>query len=443
MICKEEGRNQNGTPSPRPEGPGQGADRTARGNVIVLGGVQNHIHLIEKLKARGYHTLLADYLDHPVAADYADEHIQISTFDVDAIRELAKERHAVAILNGCLEHLNKGISLIGEELGLPVLYSYETALNVSNKQRMKRIMRDNGIPTTPFVSVRDTAELADLPPLRYPLFVKPEDGSGSTGVNRVEDPARLKEFTEIAIGFSKNGAAIIEEEAVGKECNVYCVIRKGQATLLTLSEKYSQIGDGGKVTKAIGSLWPAQVSDKALENMRRAAQGIADAFRLDTTPMFMQLMVNGDEINIIEFACRMAGGYSYWNILHKLQFDYFDVTIDACLGSDPKVELHDDGLRCAIHSLYASDCVFGRMEGLEALLEEGVISDFSVVRPAGTRITGISANKHKLGFFIVRDRTVDGVLDRVKRVYARIEAYDTEGRPVLLREPILDRSLLK
>ena len=154
-------------------------------------------------------------------------------------------------------------------------------------------------------------------------------------------------------------------------------------------------------------------------------------------------MVNGDEINIIEFACRMAGGYSYWNILHKLQFDYFDFTIDAYLGNDPKVELRDDGLHCAIHSLYASDCVFGRMEGLEALLEEGVISDFSIVRPAGTQITGISANKHKLGFFTVRDRTVDGVLDRVKRVYARIEAYDTEGRPVLLREPILDRSLLK
>ena len=48
---------------------------------IVVGGVQNHIPLITRLKARGYYTILIDYLDEPRAKAFADEHIQVSTFD--------------------------------------------------------------------------------------------------------------------------------------------------------------------------------------------------------------------------------------------------------------------------------------------------------------------------------------------------------------------------
>ena len=31
---------------------------------IVLGGVQNHIHLINRLKERGFYTILVDYLEN-------------------------------------------------------------------------------------------------------------------------------------------------------------------------------------------------------------------------------------------------------------------------------------------------------------------------------------------------------------------------------------------
>ena len=409
---------------------------------IILGGHSNHILLARKLKDRGYFTILVDYLDSPPVSKIVDEHVQISTFDTEAVKHLAEERHADLIINCCLEHLNKGIAQIAEELGLPMLYSYETALNVSDKRRMKRIMRDNGIPTTDFVVVNSLEQVQGLN-LRYPLFVKPADGSGSTGVNRAASQEELFRFVQIALGFSKCGSVIIEEEAPGKECNVYCVIRDGKADILTLSEKFSEVGGTAKVTKAIASLWPAEVSEKALQSMRSAAQGIADAFKLRTTPMFMQLKVDGDRINLIEFACRMAGGYSYKNMLSKLRFDYFDFTIDAFEQKLPEVSIQDDGKRCVIHSLYAKPCVFDRLEGLDELLESGVVSDFSIVRPSGTEVSEISANKEKIGFFIVRDDTVEGLLDRVKTVYDHIEAYDVLGNKVLRRDIYLNKSLLR
>lgn len=408
---------------------------------ILLGGQSNHVVLAQKLKDRGYYTILVDYMDSPPAAQVVDEHIQISTFDVDGISELAQSRHVDLIINCCLEHLNKGIAFMAEKLGLPMMYSYETALNVSDKKRMKTIMRENNIPTTPFVMVNGSEKPDDLP-LRFPMFVKPVDGSGSTGVNRAATPDELKVFTNIAIQMSKSGGAIIEEEAFGKECNVYCVIRDGKAQVLTLSEKYSEIGGIAKVTKAIGSVWPANVSAKAMDEIRKAAQSIADAFQLKTTPMFMQLKVNGDKINIIEFACRMAGGYSYWNILSKLGFDYFDFTIDAFEGKTPKVSLLDNGKYRIIHSLYAYPCVFDRIEGYKELVDSNYVLDFASVRQPGAEISEVSANRQKIGFFIVEDENVSGLLDKVSYVFDHIEAYDFQGNKVLRRDCVLTAELL-
>lgn len=409
---------------------------------IVLGGLKSHIILIEKLKARGYYTVLVDYLDAPPAAAFADEHVQISTFDLEGIKTLARERSASVIINCCLEHLNAVICQAAEELGLPMMYSYQTALDVSDKRRMKSIMKKNDIPTTDFACVSSIDELEDLK-LSYPIFVKPADGSGSTGVNKVVNDDELKYYTEIALKYSKNGTAIVEEAAVGKECNVYCVIQEGKATVLTLSEKYSEIRGSDKTTKAIGSLWPAQVSEGALENMRKAAQKIADGFHIKTTPMFMQLMVNGDEINIIEFACRMAGGYSYKNILNRLGFDYFDFTIDAYTGAQTTVNIHNSSEYSAINSIYASPCTFDRIEGFEELYKEGIITEYLTARNSGTEVTDESANRAKIGFFIVCGNNIDDLLAKIKYVFEHIEAYDINGNTVMRKDLYLTADLLK
>lgn len=408
---------------------------------IVLGGIKNHIILVEKLKERGFYTILVDYLDHPPAAEVSDEHVQISTFDEAEIERLARERNADLIINCCLEHLNAVICRLAQRLNLPMMYSEEVALNVSDKKRMKTILKENHIPTTDFCCV-NSVEALDQISLRFPVFVKPADGSGSTGVNKAMNAEELRTFAKLALGYSKSGEIIVEEEARGKECNVYCVIRNGKAEVLLVSEKYSEIRGSDGATKAIGSLTPAVISQRAMEKIATAAQQIADSFHLKTTPMFMQIMVERDDFHIIEFACRMAGGYSYRNIKNKLNFDYFDFTIDAFLGLEPQVEIHDTGEYSSIHSIYASPCIFDRVEGFQALKEQQVISDYLVVRDSGARITDESANREKIGFFIVKGKSVAELLDKVKYVFEHLEAYDVEGRPVLRKNLYLTAQLI-
>ena len=65
---------------------------------LILGGTNPHVELVKKLKARGYYTVLVDYLPNPPAKEIADEHIQESTLDNDKVVEVAKEKQAKLII---------------------------------------------------------------------------------------------------------------------------------------------------------------------------------------------------------------------------------------------------------------------------------------------------------------------------------------------------------
>ena len=107
---------------------------------IVLGGTFPHIELIKNLQQRGYYAVLVDYLDHPPAKDFADEHLQESTLDQDRVLDIAQSRGAKLVISTCIDQANVTACYVAEKLGLPAPYSYETALSVTNKGLMKEKM---------------------------------------------------------------------------------------------------------------------------------------------------------------------------------------------------------------------------------------------------------------------------------------------------------------
>ena len=405
-----------------------------KSNAIVLGGIVSHIPLIEKLQSRGFRVILVDYLDNPPAKRFANEHAQISTFDEDSIRNLARRKNAALIVNCCLEHLNVIVSRISGELGLPCLYNESTALDVSDKNRMKKKMVDLGIPTSRYVSLQ-TLSKDSVDQLNYPLFVKPADGSGSNGVSRVESSAELRQAFLKAKQFSKSGFVILEEEAFGIECNAYCFIKDGHAHVLLISSKYSEIHNAKHVnTKCICTYAPAPIGDEARNSISRVAQMIADGFSLSSTPMFMQLMVRGNEISIIEFACRMPGGYSYRSILSKLGFDYFDFTLDVLLGLQPNCTLADTGEISLVHSFYASPCVLDSVIGADQLISDGTLVDVNLARERGSVISDESCNREKVGHFVVAAQTNEEAIAKVNKFFDTVKVLDDKGVDCLRRD---------
>lgn len=398
---------------------------------IVLGGIASHIPLIQKLQQYGYFVLLVDYLDDPPAKRFADEHVQISTFDEQGIYDLAKRVEAKVIVNCCIEHLNPIVSRVSEELDLPVLYSSGIAVNVSEKRQMKRLLIENGIPTSKYVAL-DSLDEDALRELSFPMFAKPADGSGSNGVSRVENYDELLVAFEQANTFSKSKHIIVEEEAQGQECNVYCYVLEGRAKVLLVSAKYSEIySKSHKNTKCIGTYAPANIGSIAQEKIRDAAQGIADGFGLSSTPMFIQLMVNEDDISVIEFACRIPGGYSYRSIFNKFGFDYFDFTLKVLLNESPDCNLVDTGEISIVHSFYANPCTLSSVEGVEELVQDGTIVDVNLARKPGDVISDESGNREKVGHFVISAMAPEEAIQKVDRFFEFVRVLNTHGENVL------------
>ncbi len=97
-----------------------------------------------------------------------------------------------------------------------------------DKDVMKRLLLQAGLPTPPFVAfldshwVRDAAEIRQKIEMRlgYPCFVKPANMGSSVGISKAKDPRQLMEAVELASQYDRK--IIVERFIDGREieCSV-------------------------------------------------------------------------------------------------------------------------------------------------------------------------------------------------------------------------------
>ena len=86
---------------------------------IVLGGIYPHGRTLDKLKERGYYTVLIDYFDNPPAAVHADLHINKSAMAYEEVLAVAREMDARLVMSPCLDQQIVIAVKVAEALGLP------------------------------------------------------------------------------------------------------------------------------------------------------------------------------------------------------------------------------------------------------------------------------------------------------------------------------------
>ena len=409
---------------------------------LVLGGTYPHIALIQKLKARGYYTILVDYLDYPSAKPFADEHIQESTLDKDKVFELAKLINADLVISTCIDQANVTCCYVAEKLGLPTPYSYETSLNVTDKVRMKQIMIANQIPTSRHYTISSFNEY-DSERLRFPIIVKPADSNSSKGVRRIEkDEPDAEKYIKDALSLSRNGEAIIEEFIVGREIGADCMIVNHKAHMVMTRERRKiDKNNTDAIQQIYGSFWPADLTEQHVEQLRIIAEKIALAFNLDNTPLMMQTILANDEFDVIEFGARIGGGDNYQIIEELTGYDIIQNAIRSFL-SEP-IEVSDLGKRSKLlmdNYLYVnppkdSDSekqVFGCVSYNDTARQN--IEYEKVYRKKGDAIGYTISSNNRVGCFVVSGKTEQELLKKQALVVANMEIYDVDGKAIMRKD---------
>lgn len=399
--------------------------------ILVLGGGADQIDLILDLKERGYYTVLVDYYPNPVAKTYADKHVQVSTLDLEAVLQVAKEENVENVITACTDQALVTVAYVANILGFHTQFSYEKALDVTNKLRMKEIMIANNIPTAKFVNIETLDEgVADL---KYPLMIKPADSGSSKGVRKANNPHELKTLFDYAQEQSRTSRVIVEEFKPGIEVGIDCYILNGKAQLLMMGQVNKKKVNENTLL-IFQTFIPAQISDKAKENIQTIANNIARVFELENTPLLIQTLVDGEEVNVIEFAARIGGASKHRTIQIKTGFNILHANVDAVLGEIPEVKTIPNDYFYSRNHIYPYPCTFDHFEGVEDLLTEGLIEELIPYKTLGMKSANTWSSSDRVGSFLVKARTMDELKEKIAEVIKRLRVIDSEGNEVLNRE---------
>ena len=396
--------------------------------ILVLAGGADQIALINELKARGHETILVDYFENPPARPYAYKHIVASTLDVERVKEIAIDQKVDLITTACTDQALLTVANVSEQLGLPCYLSYQTGLNVTNKSYMKNVLLANNIPTAKFV-ILDKVDLDAVKDFSLPLVVKPVDCNSSKGVKRIDDIADITKYLEEAIKLSRTKKAIVEEFKTGKEISVDYYVERCEAKLLCAT---TSLKTKNSISFTIlSSDYPA-INEEQEELLKVIGNQVAKAFGLKDCPLFIQMIANGTDVNVIEFSARMGGGSKY-NLIRVLSgVNIMSKYVDLVLGSKPSVSPSKLVNFCKMVYLYCNPGVFDHIEGLEELKQQGIIDSYFEYKTKGMEISHAETSGDRPAGYLITAETADALQEKLNYVDSHIKVVSDKGEDIML-----------
>ena len=187
----------------------------------------------------GLETVAADADPAAVSIPLADRFERVDLKDREAIETLSRSLSAQGGLAGIMTagtDFSSTVAWAAGKLGLPGL-DYETALNASDKERMRRCFKASGVPSPEFIIIKGFGETGNLP-FSWPVVVKPVDNMGSRGCRRVDNETELDLAVKAALRFSRSGRVIIEEYMEGPEFSIDALVYKGEISICGIADRH-------------------------------------------------------------------------------------------------------------------------------------------------------------------------------------------------------------
>ena len=406
--------------------------------IMILAGGHDQAAFIEELRGKieDVFIIVVDMNPNVLAAKVADKFLPISTMDLEAVRKAAIEENVDYIMTACGDQPILTMGILSEELGLPCYLTKQQVLNLTNKKNMKRMMVENGIPTAKHKTFTSKDEIDDSG-LEYPLIVKPADSNGSKGVRKIYSKQELLDNIGDAYKFSLTDTVILEEFNEGEEisCDFYILDGKAYEIQKVQSNKFKA---NENVTSIIyQSIVPAPfLTDNARQQLNEIAQKIVKPFGLENTPLHLQAIVDGDKVRVLEFSARIGGGAKYLTIQNSTGFNMLHACMLSMLGEKPAIPVVERRNKCYSRChFYTTGGIFERIEGLEQLMEEGIIDEFIPTKPFGVPCNPASSSGDRIGSIWITADNYTELKNNILKAVNTIKVVNENG------EDILDRSM--
>lgn len=274
--------------------------------VLIIGAGFLQAFVIKKAKELGYITLAVDANPEAVGFCYADDHAVINIVDKEACLEYARTQSIDGVLTAATDYGVLTASYIAEQMGLNGI-NYKSAELIKNKYRVRKCLYENHVDDTEQAyEVDGDTDLAELTKvIRYPVMVKPCDGSGSRGAGRVDSPEAFAEACRLAMSSSITGRAVVETFIVGKEYGIESFVENGNIHVMAVMKKWMT---APPYYAELGHAIPSGLSDETENYVKECATRAIRALGVNFGSVNMDALITDDgKVYIVDIGARMGG----------------------------------------------------------------------------------------------------------------------------------------
>ncbi len=301
--------------------------------LLILGGSSFQEPAIRRAVAMGHRVVTCDYLPDNPGHAFADEYVEVSTTDREAVLEVARSREVDGVLAYASDPAAPVAAWVAARLGLPGCPP-SVVQCMTDKAAFRRHQQVHGFAAPAHREVTDIDAARDaVSSIGLPVIVKPCDSSGSKGVTRIGSVAELPAAFEHALGCSRQRRVIIERWIARRGAQIAGdgLVIGGRTVFVALGDEnfdpdcsaWAPVGETFP-----GSLPPAQ-RQRLIDELDRlfASLGVTDlVFNLDA------MIDEAGRPRVIEIGPR-AGGNALPQVIHAhTGVDLTSIAIRLALG---------------------------------------------------------------------------------------------------------------
>ena len=317
--------------------------------ILIIGSGFLQAFVIRKAKEIGYQTIAIDKNPNSIGFKFADKHGVIDIIDQEACLKFALENEIDGVMTAATDYGVLSAAYIAQQMNLPGL-DYEVAKVIKNKYLVRRTLFENlSDSVSQYYLISDISELMKIKDtIKYPVMIKPCDGSGSKAAKRVEDFLELESACIEAMKVSLIGKALIEDFIQGKEYGVESFVYNGEVHVLGIMGKHMTSPPD---YAELGHYFPSQlqIEDKVKDAVCKSIKALGINFGAVNMDV---LITEEGRICIIDAGARMGGNLIGSHIIPLgTGIDYMGNLIRAAVGDAVDMTPKTSGLNLATRLL--------------------------------------------------------------------------------------------
>ena len=275
--------------------------------VMIIGAGILQYYLIEKVNKLGYISVVVDGNSEAIGFTIADYHKVIDIRNQEECLKYAKEMNIDAVITGATDYGVITTSFIAQQLCLNGL-DLKVAMFIKNKYLVQNKLFINHLISQKSFQITNVLEVPYLlNQIKFPVIVKPCDGSGSRGVNKATNTTELYEYVELALNSSNTNLCYVEPFIYGQEYGVESFVYKGKIINLVVMKKemtkppfYAELGHTISLDESL--------NHKILKKVNQ----IIEVLGINYGAVNMDLIVRDSEIYMVDIGARMGGEFNWF-----------------------------------------------------------------------------------------------------------------------------------